>query len=255
MLIEVKKMKFNESAAWILVDEIRVYLKSLEKDVQDNIISAIVFGSLARGDFISGISDIDLLVVFKNETPIGKINEILSGIYKIAEKWKGLSKYEKVIDIPWLFEKDLPMKGSEKKSPFKFLGIYAFDFVRHYRVIFGKDIAKNLRVPNPKELIKERANRILKLLEKWSKEKNHYMIKILAGEAIRLAQIAFGEVTIDKRKVFKNFIKYVPEYSMKHFVHEIWKEYLSPEIRTDPEYIENCKKFVKATINMIYQHY
>ncbi len=237
--------------AWKIVGEVRDSIKALPRELKRKIVSVVLFGSLLRGDFVPSVSDIDLLIVFSNDASRQDIERILKALYVIGEKYSGFSKYDKVIDIPWILEKELPKKGSGKKSIFKFLNIYAFDFVKHSMVLYGRDITSEIEIPDPKSLIIDRAKRILKLLEKHESENNKYMIKILAGEAIRLAQITYGEATIDKRKVLKNFLKYVPDYSMKTFAIKIWREYLSPKKEESPEYIENCKKFIRNTINLI----
>ena len=237
--------------AWKIVEEVREIINNLPEKLRQEIVSVVLFGSLARGDFVPNVSDIDIFIVFKDRISKENIEKILRAIYSIGEKYRGYSKYDKVIDIPWMFESELPTKGSGKKTFFKFLSIYAFDFVKYSKVLYGRDIVNEIEVPNPRDLVIERAERLLKLLNKCESENDYYMIRIIAGETIRLAQIAYGEITIDKRKVLQNFLKYVPEYPMKHFAVEIWKEYLSPRSRISLEYIEMCKKFIRETLSLI----
>ncbi|MGQ4892398.1 MAG: nucleotidyltransferase domain-containing protein [Candidatus Njordarchaeia archaeon] len=244
---------FDIQGAWNIVDQVKRTLVSLPNELSAHIYSSVVFGSLVRGDFVPGISDIDVFIVFKNNTGEKTINQILNRLYAISEPYRGCSNYEKVLDIPWDFEKNLPFRGREIKPFFKFLGIYAFDFVKYSKVIYGENFIEMLYVPNPKDLIVERAKDILKKLDKYQEEEKNYMIRILAGEAIRLAQLKFGEITIDKRRVFDNFEKFVPYYPMKYFAREIWKEYLTPPQKKYATKVEVDKYilFIKETIKVI----
>lgn len=242
--------------AWAVVRKIRETLNDLPEDLKEKIFSVVVFGSLIRSDFIPGISDIDLLIVFKDETKSNEIETVIGRILDVAKDYYGCSNYEKVVDIVWIYENEIPFKGSRKKSIFKFLSIYAFDFVKFSKVIYGTDFIQEIEVPNPRDLIKDRVKRLYALLEQHKQQRNHYMIRILAGEAIRLAQITFGELTIDKRKVFNNFMKYVPKYPQKNFAKVVWDEYLRPpnKKKIDKDYIDKCIEFIKATLSFISCH-
>ena len=237
--------------AWKIVGEVKEAIMALPEELKRKIVSVVLFGSILRGDFVPNVSDIDILIVFSDNASREDIDKILETIYSIGEKYRGFSKYDKVIDVPWMFEREIPMKGSGKRSIFKFLSIYAFDFAKYSMVLYGRDIVNEIEIPDPKSLIIDRAKRLLELLEKYESENNEYMISILAGEATRLAQIAYGEITIDKRKVLKNFLKYVPEYPMRTFAIEIWRKYLTPESQVTPDYIEKCKKFIRNTLKLI----
>jgi len=241
-------MKFSERIAWSIVECVK---KTIEER-NEFIYSAVVYGSLLRGDFTPNVSDIDLLLVFKKNTPINKINNLLNEIWKCAEKYYGLSNYEKIIDILWIYENELLLKDTDVESPFKCLSIYAFDFVKYSKVIRGVDFRKELKVQNPKVLVEKRAKRILELLEKFYSERKYNMIEILAGEAIRLAQIHYGELTIDKRKVFKNFMKYVPEYPSKKLAEKIWTKYLTQDKKPlSSKELEEYIKFIKETVALV----
>lgn len=244
---------FDIRGAWKIVEQFRATLDAMPNQLNSHIHSAVVFGSLVRGDFIPGISDIDIFVVFENNTDGKTIDRILEHLYAVSKPYWGCSNYEKILDIPWEFEKNLPIKGRKIKPFFKFLGIYAFDFMKHSKVIYGENFVNMLYVPNPKTLIMERTKDILKKLEKYREEKKTYLIRILAGETIRLSQLKFGETTIDKRKVIDNFEKFVPNYPMKNFAREIWREYLTPpqEKKTTKIEIDKYIQFIKETIKVI----
>ena len=46
------------------------------------------------------LSDIDILIVFSDNASREDIDKILETIYSIGEKYRGFSKYDKVIDVP-----------------------------------------------------------------------------------------------------------------------------------------------------------
>lgn len=152
----------TKEKAWRLVDKVRSFLHELDFSMQSSVYSAVVFGSLVRSDFIPDISDIDVFVVFENNTRREIIEDVIRGIENLAKPLRGCSNYEKVIDIPWGFKRELPLKGRKPLKPFfKFLDIYAFDFVDNSKTIFGEDFTYKLVIPDPKEIIEERAHSIL----------------------------------------------------------------------------------------------
>jgi len=235
--------------AWKIVSCIENVLK---RKNSKKIFSAVVYGSLLRGDFIPGISDIDLLIVFKREADIEYINRLQEAIWKCSENYRGEAHFEKIVDILWIYKDGLPLKNTDVVSPFKCLSIYAFDFVKYSKVLFGVDFRKDLKVPDPKKMVKTRAKRLLELLEKFTREKKYNMVEILAGEAIRLAQICYGEATIDKRLVFRNFMKYVPDYSYKRLAEKIWSRYLTKHKKPlTQEELEKYVSFIKETVALV----
>ena len=251
LILEIKKV-------WKLVNEIKKTIYEFPDHLKENIVSIVLYGSLIRNDFKFGISDIDIFIIFKDDALNMHIKEIIKKI-KSLEKYYNEGRFKDMIDIAWAYYGELPLKGSGRQGFFKFLNIYAFDFVKNSIVIYGYDFRDQLEVKDPKNLIVSRAKDILMKLEQ-AKNRNLDLIPILAGETIRLAQLCFGEITINKNVVLDNFLKYVPDYPMKKTAQLIWFEYMNPgfyEKLSDIEkrdFIKICEKFIRETIKLILNH-
>ena len=245
-------MCVSKEIAWRIVDEIRGVVDSLPREVKSIIYSIVVFGSLVRGDFVDDVSDIDILIVFKNGAPQESIRSVLDAVRGVEARFNVCKNFS-VLDVVWVYEEEIPLVNRFTKTFFKFFTIYAFDFIKNSEVIYGEDFRDRLFVKNPKFWVPSRIIRLKKLFKKWVEDGNARMLMILAGEVIRLAQIAFGKPTINKWDVIKLFREYVPNYPMKSFAETIWREYLTPKNRkvVDEKYIKNIVRFIKDTLEMI----
>ena len=235
-----------------IVEEIKKEIENMKTGYKRRIYSIVLFGSLVRGDFIDDVSDIDILIVFKNGTSEDDINYIIDKLNQVQKRFVYCKNYE-ALDIAWVFENELPLVHQPTKTFFKFLTIYAFDFIKYSEVLYGEDFRDNLLVKPPKEWVSKRIARIKLLLKKFRSDNNEKMLMILAGEIIRLAQIVFGFPTIKKDEVFSNFMKYVPDYPEKKLAIEIWNEYLTPKNkkRVDKKYIAKAILFIEKTLKVI----
>ncbi|MEM2915424.1 MAG: hypothetical protein QXH91_08525 [Candidatus Bathyarchaeia archaeon] len=137
------------------------------------------------------------------------------------------------------------------RPKFKFLDIYAFDFVRHSELLYGEDFRSELRVPDPRGLAPERARELVEKIHKQHEEGNLWAVSVCASEAMRTAQLYYGERTIDKRRILINFHRYVPPFPLKGFADELWREYLTPSYLEElsnnerKAYYENCVRFAE----------
>ena len=86
--------------AWKIVGEVKEAIMALPEELKRKIVSVVLFGSILRGDFVPNVSDIDILIVFSDNASREDIDKILETIYSIGEKYRGFSKYDKVIDVP-----------------------------------------------------------------------------------------------------------------------------------------------------------
>ena len=242
----------NRDLAIKIVRDLKKLINSWPNELKEGIYSIIAYGSLYRSDFLDDVSDIDILLVFNNEVDERFIAEVLDSLKNFENKYKRCDDYI-IFDIAWVLEKELPIRGRTVKTFFKFLTIYAFDFVENSEVVYGVDFRSELKVLEPRAWAIERLARLEKLLEKRVKEKDYKYILIVTGEIIRLAQIVYGEPTIKKNEVIKLFMERVPEYPDKEFAEIIWREYHTPRYkkRLDDEYIDKVIRFSRKTLEII----
>lgn len=124
-------------------DVVGQFTKKLIDGLGDNLVSIILFGSAAEGEFIEGKSDINLLIVLLRARAID-----LNIIMDVGRKFIG-----KGLAIPLIFEKD-HVSTSLDTFPIEFS-----DMKRRHIVLFGEDPLekavierKNLRYQCEREL-------------------------------------------------------------------------------------------------------
>lgn len=225
-------------------DRVTQYHEALDKvverisktdDLRARVYSIALFGSLSRGDFVYGESDIDLMIVL--EWP------------RIVEKegWKGFDEYGMpvrevflecfkhlpvpesrghLLDLPTVPRAHLPLRGVDVPLDpdfdypvFKYLGVYRFD-LEHWKILYGEDFRSGLVEADYRGLLPTMAANLL------SRNRSVGSLKEVLGialHAIRLSQVFYGEETLDKRKVMGNFQDLVPVFPLKHLAWELWE--------------------------------
>ncbi|ASJ05957.1 nucleotidyltransferase domain-containing protein [Thermococcus pacificus] len=147
--------------------------------------SLILYGSLVRGDYLPGTSDVDFFAVLEDGI---EPEEVLSRIRPVLEECtKPLKPVE--VDIAWEWLSNLrdPLRLG---YPYKFLTVYQADFRENHIVVTGEDIVELLPEYRVKEILPGRLEGILKNLERFSG--NPKMLHILAGETARLMAFLHG---------------------------------------------------------------
>jgi len=207
------------------------------KKIPDNVVSVTVYGSLIRGDFIDGRSDVDFFIVFKRvdeklvKGVVEEVKKLLLGCMREC----GL-KGE--LDLAWLFEDELK-DPLNKGYPFKFLTVYQDDFRRHHATLYGPDPCIVLpRYPKPR-IYHWRAERLRRLAEKYRDDRR--MLKIVVGEAVRLYALVNGAKSISNQDVL-SVIRMLDQEAA-----QIWTAYLEGlELRkTNAELIEMVKRLTR----------
>ncbi len=217
----------TEAVAWELVEQGVKAFDELDDDVRKGVSSIVVYNSLVRGDFTSNASDIDVLLVLRPSPDVKTVDMVQECFTETAKPYRGKSNCPHVFDIPWLSVSDLPLKeprSGKRRHTLKSLGIYAFDFVDHSEVLRGEDFRQDLDVKDPMTLVQSRANELQNECVKYSTDER-WRVVIVTGELVRLAQIRFGERTLDKRIVYKNFKEFVPHFEGKEFIDMFWDVY------------------------------
>ncbi len=147
--------------------------------------SLILYGSLVRGDFVPGTSDVDFFAVLEDgtdpESVLRKIKPVLEGCSS------SLNPVE--IDVAWEWLSNLsdPLNLG---YPYKFLTVYQRDFRENHVVLLGEDVVDIIPEYSLDELLPGRLEGILRNLEHFSG--NRKMLHILAGETARLMAFLNG---------------------------------------------------------------
>ncbi|MFH2110245.1 MAG: nucleotidyltransferase domain-containing protein [Candidatus Bathyarchaeota archaeon] len=153
--------------------------------------SLVLFGSYIRGDFVPGLSDLDILVIVGDEAPdMVRLHEIIGGCVE------GVG--HKLLDLPWERLENLrdPLNMG---YGFKFLTIYLHDFLENHEVVYGEEVAHLLPRYDMDALIRWRTERLSKLDELIKDRPD--MAPVVAGEVCRLMALISGAEGISKQAV------------------------------------------------------
>ena len=184
--------------------------------------SLVLFGSYVRGDFVPGLSDLDFLVVARNEPPdMDRLKEIIEGCAEGIDY--------KLVDLPWERLDSLrdPMRLG---YGFKFLTIYQRDFLKHHEVVYGEEVAHLIPLYPMDELIRWRTERLAdsgKLIEE-----NPDLAPVVAGEVCRLIAVINGAQDISKQSILETLEEAGDEQAL-----EIYEAYVDKrQLNVDREY-------------------
>jgi predicted nucleotidyltransferase len=111
-----------------LIDE---FVERMRTAAGTNLLSAILYGSAAAGDYIADHSDVNLLCVL-GETSFAAIEALAPAI-----EW-------------WAKQKHRPpllLSAEEIRRSADIFSIEFLDMRRHYRVLWGEDVLKTLEIP------------------------------------------------------------------------------------------------------------
>jgi len=158
-------------------------------ELREELYSLILFGSYVRGDFVEGVSDLDFFAVVNesHERSIERLRSLLDECTKNIE--------QREVDLAWSYLKELD-DPLNKGYPFNFLTIYQDDFLGNHIVVYGERIESILPRYDWRELIRWRAERLLKNLKR--DRGNLKMLRIGAGQVIRLLALMNGASSIGK---------------------------------------------------------
>ncbi|NJE54652.1 nucleotidyltransferase domain-containing protein [Thermococcus sp. 21S9] len=147
--------------------------------------SLILYGSLVRGDFIPGTSDVDFFAVLEDGT---NPEEVLKELTPVLEECSAfLNPVE--VDVAWEWASNLS-DPLGKGYPYKFLTVYQRDFRENHVVLLGEDVTDIIPEYALTELLPERLEGIMRNLGRFGGNKK--MLHILAGETARLMAVLNG---------------------------------------------------------------
>ena len=196
--------------------------------------SIALYGSLPRGDFLAEVSDVDLFVILEwpaitSAEEWESFDEISGSFSKFfLDCFKEVSIPRSrgyLLDLVMLSKEHLPFKEKQVRLDpdfdyvvFKYFGVYSFD-IPNWKIIYGEDFRTKLNTFDSKALAPAMAKNIIDRIDSTSSAKE---VLGYAAHALRLAQVYYGEPTLDKRKILANFHRYVPQFPLKDQAVEIY---------------------------------
>ena len=111
-----------------LIDE---FVERMREAAGTNLLAAILYGSVAAGDYVADHSDVNLLCVVR-ETSFAAMEALAPAL-----EWWRKQKHR----MPLL------MSAEEMRRSADVFSIEFLDMRRHYRVLWGEDVLKTLEIP------------------------------------------------------------------------------------------------------------
>lgn len=186
-----------------IIKKIRQFFEdSTLKKEKKSIKSIYIINSLARGDFIKGVSDIDILVIFKKGVSLKNGSKIAAKISNLLKpdlfKYKTAHKGE-VLDIPWEID------GRYEKSKINCFRYFADDLKKYHIHIYGEDIIPKLKLKNATRALRKK--RIQELIKHIDNETDIKQINMITGSIIRHFLYTQGIKTLNKYEIVKELEK------------------------------------------------
>ena len=176
--------------------------------------SLILYGSLARGDYLPGTSDVDFFAVIEDGV---KPEDVISKIRPVLEE---CTEHLKPVEVDIAWERLSNLRDPLNLGyPYKFLTVYQADFRGNHIVVTGEGITGLLPEYRVEEVLPGRLEGILKNLERFSE--NPKMLHILAGETARLMAFLNGS-SLRKEDVLRKLEELGDEEAVK-----IYRSYLA----------------------------
>jgi hypothetical protein len=215
--------------------------------------AVIVYGSLVRGDFWPGQSDIDLLVV-------GRGSAVPTFHGGFLGPGTGLADIK--VDA-WHINQSLLNSQAKLDFASRYVqfGINGFDTIDHHRVLWGEDVLSGMDVARSFEqfvpAIRRRLRELIGDLGRFRDEPAKF-----ACEALKVSQLFFAgrdsrlAPTRHKDEAHKRFQRCVPDFAGKAFAEEIWDLYRHNMLAPEPSesidaFRERCRQFIMALQQLI----
>jgi hypothetical protein len=226
---------------------IKRWILNLPANCKQEIHSIMLYNSLARCDYIPGISDADVLAIIENEEAFDMVNKNYMQFcdnYNLAYKRQPheiQAKKDLYFDL-WMFTtNDLPDPSAGKEGIQYFRELWTHDFIQNAVLLFGRDIRSRLQPPP----IEEAAPEALKnICTAWDNYLTGITDKALMEEilylkvptfltyirsALIVLVVASGCRDWRKTALLENLSKYAPEFPYRDDAAEAIKLALNPK--------------------------
>jgi hypothetical protein len=226
--------------------------------------SVYVTGSYVRGDWLHSSSDLDITVLFREGFTSDKRDQALSSIKRLAAQTPdqhGFPSHCPSGGIDWGTQMFVPARQIDLRQigPYLPYGVFFFDFRKHLEIIWGEDFRPALPEPlSVRELALPTIDWMASMASstKGLLDESHRMA-FRAYNALQLAQLVFGEETLDKRKMLYLYGEHVPDFPGKHLGEYCIGQYVG-SVYPDraPTYLSPAvyMQFILAVQNLLRTH-
>jgi predicted nucleotidyltransferase len=243
----------RECIADEIVEELPNRLSCHSDDLY-NIFSVYISGSYIRGDFNDNNSDLDISVVFQPECDnLFQEDPAYKMIQFEVQRTIGERKFHShtpggvdwnPIRWEWL---PTPKRGPSIPGPGPYyppFGIFLFDLHKHLKLCWGEDPRPHLvKPPAPISMARSWYESSLVKLGRY----NQLNDRAAGGtfKSLQLAQIIFGELTLDKNYLPVLYADYVPDFPMKDEGSRLIKEMIGARYPHHPPNFDTPDHYMK----------
>jgi len=254
-------MYSTKQLAQEVVEGLKSELPKQDSSELKNVYSVCISGSYARGDFLDCNSDLDINVIFKpgvgsqdrDDTGYllvqSVVNKIIGGRPFPSHAPGGIDwdplRWE------WLPTSEvgpIPPHDSPYFPPF---GIFLFDFHQHLEVCWGEDPRPILASPPPPaSMVQAWFKSSLVKIERLSEIGDRRRVAFGAFKSLQLAQIIFGELTLDKTQLPELYKQNVPDFPMKSAGERVIQGYIRAKYPDSPPEFEEIEFYRRLVIEL-----
>lgn len=214
-----------------LVSALAAKLADMTPQDLPSIRSVYVMGSWVRGDWLNCLSDLDLHLLLWPDSTEAQREQDLAELKAVA---KGIcpggfaAHYPGGID--WGWDTHVPTTESQVRTPCgnPFYGVFFFDFCANNHLIWGDDFTSDLPPPiDPRELLLPTLDFVEQMVSRGpGVPGGSKPLDYRAYRAAVMAQLAFGELTLDKTRMLNLYLKVVPDFGEKPVGELVIRRYL-----------------------------
>ncbi len=214
-----------------IVQGLKTRLASCSPSDLPGIQSVCAYGSIARGDWFDCNSDLDLAVLFHPDTS----ESDATGYKKLQEMARGILAGRAFPahtpgGIDWCTLPSFPRRDDEVRqiSGFFHFNIFLFDFLAHSEILWGEDFRARMPAPpDPASLAAPWFEAVVARVQQLhDTEAVQFKAPSNAYKATLVAQLVFGERTLDKRRILELYCANVPEFPMKTEGEKLIRQYV-----------------------------
>ena len=222
--------------------------------------SVCVCGSYVRGDFMDRNSDLDFCLIGQAGSDPTAIHDpgACPGHQAARQLVVSLLRGRRLhshnphqfdwITVPW---ESLPKRQGEIHLPpsgpsVRLLNIFLFDFVEHLLVLWGSDPRSVVaEPPEVRDLAVAWFTRARNNHGIHIKQHTEFRIPMTVLNSIHVAQIVFGERTLDSRRLLDLYREHVPDFPLKHFGCQIIRSKLEQRYPDNPPEFAPWQQYIE----------
>jgi hypothetical protein len=237
-----------------IVHDLREWLAGMHAEDLAGIRSVFLYGSFVRGDWLDSNSDLDIGLVLSG--PSCAVDASSQQLSTVCQELLGQRPFPSHTPggLDWCTLPELPKTDADVRqiTGFAPLNIFLFDFAACCQVIWGEDFVEGLpQAPEPADLVDGWFARALTRMDDLGEsDLGRQKAPLIAGHCIFVAQLLFGERTINKRQMLELYARYVPDFRMKAEGEHLIRQWVGAVYPAHPPQFEEPAHYRKLVASL-----